>query len=655
MRISIAKTDDKEEVYFYPMLLDSIEKLAEVMIAQGQSYSPGIFSESYRDRDHWIACDVLVFDVDNKDKDNYLSLDECKEKLRDYIHVIAPTRSHQTDKDNYVDKFRVAIPLTESIIDKDVYTTTWISYSNTLLGKASDPSCKNHSRMYFPSKSIFSINKAGKRVPPARVGFKSAPKTALNTHTSSGKVDRLPLPQKLVDFLFTGKLLNPSGRNESIKDAAVAFKRSFYTKEEALEQLLTTAYKFDIIAQDFTVNELSRTVDSIYSKMLPELSNSKLKADVLNGTIFIDESNSRIKYLVPPDENPRNIDVESLRFILSKDEFKTLRFYVGITGYLYKDISFESPFITTSGGICLNLYRPPKWSTEPILEIPEIYHDYIMHLVNYDEASYHYVIKWTANAIKNRNMTILTAIGIQGAGKGVFAEILSRLVGEWNFCTVRDEIFKNKFNAQLENKRIVLIDEVLLERKDQQNKLKDVVNDKIEIEGKGLKPIMKPNTASYYLCSNDYEALDVTPSDRRISAIEVSQVPLKDTPLIHKFGELFNDENIEKLYRYLWNYYVNPIEMLTPFRSSTFQKILKARLTDWAEWLIESYANEHKGEKMPLEQVQNAIMDKHRIRPSQRKIRDLELKYPKIIKIVRIGSRDGVRFYPDEPEVKEKF
>ncbi|MBK7962484.1 MAG: hypothetical protein IPK04_15625 [Bdellovibrionales bacterium] len=90
-----------------------------------------------------------------------------------------------------------------------------------------------------------------------------------------------------------------------------------------------------------------------------------------------------------------------------------------------------------------------------------------------------------ANSLQNRNLTILTAIGEEGIGKGILGEIMEDLHGKQNFIKVRDTVFKEKFNAPFENKTLVYVDEIKITTREALDRIKDVVNWQIEIEKRG--------------------------------------------------------------------------------------------------------------------------------------------------------------------------
>ena len=211
-----------------------------------------------------------------------------------------------------------------------------------------------------------------------------------------------------------------------------------------------------------------------------------------------------------------------------------------------------------------NTYQPPTWYEDVFysqdglevsrrVEIPQIYKVFFIHLVKDHDESYTYVLFWLANAMRFRNYCVLTAIGNQGIGKGVLGEIMCLLVGEKNFHTSDTRLITKDFNKQFKNKRIVFCDEIQILKTEHVNKFKALINDMIEIEGKGENAVEAKNYASIYIASNNFDSIRLTDDDRRFSIIE-----LTDEKLIHKMStdqisSLIEPDNIKPLAEYLWH------------------------------------------------------------------------------------------------------
>jgi hypothetical protein len=316
----------------------------------------------------------------------------------------------------------------------------------------------------------------------------------------------------------------------------------------------------------------------------------------------------------------------------------------------------QPPFTTKprSETLVYNTYVPPKWRHEeywfgkavPKIErMPEIFDRYFTHITGGHTPSKEYLLDWIAHSLRNRNFTILTAIGVQGAGKGILGDgILKNLHGQSNYYYGRDEVFKEKFNAQLLNKTIVNIDEVSLKTKEEHDKLKGIVNDLVEIEAKGKNAKNCQNFASFYITSNYMDAIQIEPGDRRYSIIQLTNTKIIETDLRDHIQYLCSPEAVFELGRYLW---YRPVthDMLQPFRSERYEEVRLGGLKDWELFFVEEFCELHRGRRYLVQFVSEEIKagtptTANIGRPS---LERLQKKYPEKFKIVRDPSNRAKR------------
>ena len=289
-----------------------------------------------------------------------------------------------------------------------------------------------------------------------------------------------------------------------------------------------------------------------------------------------------------------------------------------------------------------NTYQPPTWYEEVFYskgsvqvverkEIPNLYRQFFTHLVKEHDESYLYVLTWLSNAMKYRNYCVLTAIGNQGIGKGVLGDIMRLLVGEKNFHTSDTRLITKDFNKQFKNKRIVFCDEIQILKTEHVNKFKALINDMIEIEGKGENAIQAKNYASIYIASNNFDSIRLTDDDRRFSIIELTDEKLILKMTTEEINSLLEPENIKKLAEYLWHLAVDKDAMKMPFRSARTEEVRLAGLKDWEEWLFDDYAMDHQGSAVDLKKVSEAIENEFgaKFKPSRRALKRLQEVYPK--------------------------
>lgn len=311
----------------------------------------------------------------------------------------------------------------------------------------------------------------------------------------------------------------------------------------------------------------------------------------------------------------------------------------------------NGPLIGLSENLyAFNTYQPPQWkinyfyrgrTLEALNRIPKIYLAFFIHLTGNDVASFEYLLDWLTTSLKAKNFTILTLIGEQGIGKGILGEILEKLHGEENFVKVLDKVFKKQFNSQLANRTCVYVDEVDLTTKEAHDRIKDVVNKKIEIEAKGKDAVTIANYASFYLSSNHLDAVKVESGDRRFSILGLTDKKLNETSLINFIDEMLEPPNISELARYLLSRNVIR-DMTVPFRSARFDEVKEAGLASWERFIVFDWAPKQPlGTCVDYQDLQVEIL---RVFPSLRnppgrlKFEDLAKKYPKVIKVTKSGN-----------------
>ena len=313
-----------------------------------------------------------------------------------------------------------------------------------------------------------------------------------------------------------------------------------------------------------------------------------------------------------------------------------------------------------------NTYQPPTWYENVFYskgnievskreELPLLYKQFFLHLVKDHEDSYLYVLSWLSNAMKYRNYCVLTAIGNQGIGKGVLGEIMRLLIGEKNFHTSDTRLITKDFNKQFKNKRIVFCDEIQILKIEHVNKFKALINDMIEIEGKGENAVEVKNYASIYIASNNFDSIRLTDDDRRFSIIELTDQKLIHYMSTEQISSLIEPKNIKELAEYLWHLVIDQDIMKTPFKSSRTEEVRLAGLKDWEEWLFDDYAVDNAGETVELKKVSESVESEFgsKFKPSRRALKKLQEVYPKKFTLVYKTMETGKRaWYVKFPEVK---
>lgn len=355
-------------------------------------------------------------------------------------------------------------------------------------------------------------------------------------------------------------------------------------------------------------------------------------------------------YLVDPETTMVNtIHSANVKSLYYKPDFSD-RIYM--TEFEYNPYEFNKLY-RVDNEWKFNTYEPPFWLEDFFYdkgdlentEVPKVFHDFLIHLTDNDEASYTYVLDWLSTSLKARNYCILATIGDQGIGKGVLGSLMEKLVGTSNFSLTDNRLITKEFNSQILNKRIVYIDELKVTNTKEENRLKLLINDKVEVEGKGVDSVNTNNYASIYASSNDFDAIRLTADDRRFSIIKLTDKKLINVFDQGKISKLLSDDTVEDLANFLWHRDVKR-NMSQVFLSERTEEVRESSLKDWEDWFIESYCVAHSGTERNLEVVQEDINDKYiRINPGRRAFEKLQKLYPNFFKLKKKKEKIDGKLY----------
>lgn len=223
MLVSIGHERDKAT--FTPFEVKSIGELAELILKQ--PYSLGTFKDDHRTKDNFIQTKAIGLDFDSG-----VTLWEATELFKDYMHIIAPSRNHQVEKNGIVeDRFRVILFLSSPITDNETFEATWYSLA-TKFPKL-DKACKDSSRFFYPSKYIHSSSRDGNKVDPVAPKPKIEPveKTVeINVDLTKGELGR-----RTLNFLLKGS--TKGQRHNDLYAAARDAHQQGYSQEWFLNEI----------------------------------------------------------------------------------------------------------------------------------------------------------------------------------------------------------------------------------------------------------------------------------------------------------------------------------------------------------------------------------------------------------------------------------
>jgi hypothetical protein len=137
-----------------------ITQVAEFIISK--SYSAGLYDPAKRISKNWKMTNVVILDIDD-DQPNNKNINDVSTQLKDYAHILAPTKSHKIPKginQKVCDRYRVILFLNKSISKLNDYKIV-INNVNDLFSLKSDKISISATHFFFPSTVIYSLNPSG--------------------------------------------------------------------------------------------------------------------------------------------------------------------------------------------------------------------------------------------------------------------------------------------------------------------------------------------------------------------------------------------------------------------------------------------------------------------------------------------------------------
>lgn len=447
----------------------------------------------------------------------------------------------------------------------------------------------------------------------------------------------------------------PNGKwNNSLFKAAKDYQEQNYTKEEFVAAAIKITGHLD--SADYSTIDSAFNLAPRYQPRINTLEFGKDYRDIVLKCHLICSVKDNDKKIFVDLTIPKiysNLGEPVLKQVFSNKELKDYLEARQVPATFIYNPRRSTLLYETPDGMEFNQYIPPEWLAEGFYKgekvafndtLPKEYEDFFNHLCANHTESVQYLMDWISTSLVGRNYTLLAAIGDQGIGKGTLGTILEKLHGRSNYIKVRDTVFKEKFNAPLENRTLVHVDEIDLKSKEAVDRIKDTVNDTIEIERKGVDSYSTINYASFYLNSNSLDAIKIEPGDRRYSIIQLTTEKLlkpKDY-----YSALLSNENITKLAQFLVHREVKR-DMKVPFRGTLrYEEVKEAGLTEWERWIIETLACEYKNKEVPLGEVQERVSAALNLKhsPGRNKVQQLCQKYPNILQFKRSDQRVTIRF-----------
>lgn len=244
----ISTSDNLE--FYEPVKDCSFDKIKELITTT--KWSPGIFQNNKRNLKSFMYADCIGLDVDDD-----LCLDEAVELMKDYKCIIAPTKSHNKDKNGKTaHRFRILVFTDGRITNEKDYTATWKELEKIM--PQLDGAAKDGSRYYEPSIFVFFSNANGKPFPISKY-VKSDTQLSIVEDNNTTKVN-----PGTADFLLN---LAPHGqRNGRLFAAAADTRANGWTQDQFIKAIKEAIQRTSNWGHDELSSKDLGTIQSAWNK-----------------------------------------------------------------------------------------------------------------------------------------------------------------------------------------------------------------------------------------------------------------------------------------------------------------------------------------------------------------------------------------------------
>jgi hypothetical protein len=199
----------------------------------------------------------------------------------------------------------------------------------------------------------------------------------------------------------------------------------------------------------------------------------------------------------------------------------------------------ENKLIDFDARFC-NLFERSKYMREPgeaTEVVPPTIDKVLRHVVAGDQECYDHLLNWIATIFQHRIKTKTAWVlhGVEGTGKGVlYHKILLPIFGA-QYCVMKGlQGMEERYNADLERCLMFVLDEGRIEDAREARKLINkfknwITEPTMEIRGMRANGYQAPSFANFLITSNDYDAWNISPTDRRFNVAPRQERPLTDT------------------------------------------------------------------------------------------------------------------------------
>ncbi|KNE69758.1 hypothetical protein AMAG_14298 [Allomyces macrogynus ATCC 38327] len=214
------------------------------------------------------------------------------------------------------------------------------------------------------------------------------------------------------------------------------------------------------------------------------------------------------------------------------------------------------------------------------------YLNYLLEVIcSSRETEFKYVLKWLQELFTSgtSNGIALALTGLEGAGKGFLFESISQYLLGTKLCIPLNnaaQFLSGTFNSELENKSLVLFDEMPSssgkERLAAFDKFKNMVTDsRTIINEKCVRRYEVKNINNFMIASNNKNILPLTKTGRRVFVLNVSNKRRCDRKYFKQLDEYVR-KNADKIFTYICNVDLSDLDLADFPRNEDRDAIVEA-------------------------------------------------------------------------------
>lgn len=288
-----------------------------------------------------------------------------------------------------------------------------------------------------------------------------------------------------------------------------------------------------------------------------------------------------------------------------------------------------------------NMYTPPPWRRydgESEDKLPELFSRLVKHLFPIQEER-EFLYSWLHDSLFKRAFTFLVLCGAPGSGKNRLKLVMRALHGHVNSIDGKRSTLVERFNSQLSESTLAWFDELRYDV-DMENTMKELQNDSISIERKGIDATRATKIHASIVISNNkprdnyiaFDARKFAPLVIRPGRLDDSMSQKEITQLTDKVEDetkpTYDVEFIAQIARWLKNRGSDRRYQNNEYRGPMFWTLAHTSMTRWqkkaAMLILESGARPSRTEYDPKKGfLWSSLSDK-----SQRKNGDRSLIFP---------------------------